>query len=198
MARPSKLNEAQWAEIERKHLIEGIPIRTIAKEYNLDPSTLRRRFNPHYARAKPNAERAAIVKPDLKQIAAEKVASDAEARRVMDKIATLPYPQQAVVSELAQTLTNISKHLGKAAEYGAATAHRLSAIANAQIEKVDDAEPMKSHVELANAAALTRMANASAEIGIGLLRANKEAIDALNKPQSANVPAGLGHFYGED
>jgi hypothetical protein len=40
------------------------------------------------------------------------------------------------------------------------------------------------------------VANASSEIGINLLRANKEAVEGLNKP-ARDVPAGLSHFYGE-
>lgn len=66
------------------------------------------------------------------------------------------------------------------------TAHRLSGIAHSKIDQIDDATPLdESSLEsLKGIAALTRMANASSEIGLNLLRANKEAIDNLNKPET--------------
>jgi hypothetical protein len=41
------------------------------------------------------------------------------------------------------------------------------------------------------------MANEASEIGMNLLKANKEAVDGANKALNAPAPSGLSHFYGE-
>lgn len=63
------------------------------------------------------------------------------------------------------------------------TSHRLSGIAHGQVEKIDDADPIteESLETLKGIAVLTKMANSSSEIGLNLLRANKEAVDGLNR-----------------
>lgn len=63
---------------------------------------------------------------------------------------------------------------------GAATAHRLSAIANSQVAKVDDADPSKSMDMLRDVAVLTKMANDASTIGLNLLSANKEMVKNAN------------------
>lgn len=80
----------------------------------------------------------------------------------------------------------ISGHLAGAANYGAATAHRLAGIANAKVALIDDAAPLeaKSLEELKGIAALTRMANEASHIPLNLLKANKEMIDDLNSRET--------------
>ena len=73
-------------------------------------------------------------------------------------------------------------HLAGAGKFGAATAHRLSGIAHAKVQEIDDAKPLdaESIESLRGVAVLTKMANESAVIGIGLLAANKDMIKELN------------------
>lgn len=78
---------------------------------------------------------------------------------------------------------------------GAATAHRLHAIANDMVQKVDDADPMKSMDELRTVAAIGKIANEQAHIGLNLLAANKGQI-AIDQSKTA-VPRTLADFYGE-
>ena len=131
-------------------------------------------------------------------LASEKVQAEAVVRDISAQISALPVSRQQIVGTLAQRLSNISTHLASAAEYGAATAHRLSGIAHEQVAKIDDADPLnqESMESLRGIAALTKMANEASEIGVNLLRANKDAVDELNKGQERKVPAGLDHFYG--
>lgn len=77
-------------------------------------------------------------------------------------------------------------HLAGAARYGAATAHRLSGIANAKVGEIDDDAPLdeESLKTLKGISVLTQMANSAAEIPIGLLKANKDQIDQLNNPET--------------
>jgi hypothetical protein len=116
-------------------------------------------------------------------LAREKSEADIRSRQIAEEIAVLPIGRQRVVIDLAQQLTDISLHLASAAKYGAATAHRLAGIANAQAVMIDDADPLapESLVALKGIAALTKMSNDASEIGINLLRANKDTVDDLNK-----------------
>lgn len=87
-------------------------------------------------------------------------------------LAVLPVAQQYQAISLAEKLRNISANLAGAAEYGAATAHRLQAIAHAQVQKIDDADPMNSQEQLQAISALTRISNDSAKLGADLVSAS--------------------------
>lgn len=165
MGRPSKLTDSQWAEIERR-LVAGEKAASLAKEYDVDRAQITRRFS----------QQIATVKSVANQILAAESALKA-----------LPVSQQVIATDLVNQLRSISGHLASAANYGAATAHRLSGIAHAQVEKIDDAQPTKSTEALQTIAVLTKMANASSEIGVNLLRANKDTVDAMNKDDPNNT-----------
>lgn len=176
MGRKSSLTPEQWVEIERRHLIDGESINALAAEFGINESSVRRRIKPNKAEAQNSP------KP-LQVLASEKVEADKAVRRIAEQIAELPIARQQIVSNLAQKLTNISGHLASAAEYGAATAHRLQGIAHSKVAEIDDAQPLteESIESLKGIAVLTRMANSSSEIAINLLRANKETVDDLNR-----------------
>ncbi|MEZ7524018.1 Hin recombinase [Burkholderia vietnamiensis] len=176
MGRKSSLTPEQWVEIERRHLVGGESINSLAAEFGVNESSIRRRIKPNKAEL-PNGE-----KP-LRVLAEQKVAAEAAQRRIADQIAELPISRQRIVNDLASMLTDISEHLAAAAKFGAATAHRLSGIAHAQAAQIDDADPLceESVVALKGISALTKMANDASEIGVNLLRANKEAVDDINK-----------------
>lgn len=189
MGRKSVLTPDQWLQIERRHVVGGESLNALAAEFGVNESSLRRKIKPNKAES-PNAP-----KP-LADIAREKVRIDAESRRIAEQIAELPYAKQQIVSDLARKLTSISEHIGSAAEFSAASAHRLAMMANQALERVDEVNPMKSAEHLAAMAMLQKLANGSSEIPLNLLRANKDAIDSINKP-TKDAPAGLSHFYGE-
>lgn len=181
MGRKSHLTSDQWLEVERRHVVEGDSINSLAAEFGVNESSIRRKIKPNKAEAKSSAN-------PLKELAKEKVRADAESRRIAEQIATLPYAKQEIVETLARKLTNISDHLGSAAEYSAASAHRLAALANQQLDAVDDVNPLKSVEQLQSVALLQKMSNGASEIPLGLLRANKEHIDDMNKRGAAGDP----------
>lgn len=189
MGRKSSLTPEQWVEIERRHIVDGESINALAAEFGINESSIRRRIKPNKAEL-PNGQ-----KP-LQVLAQEKVKADKEVRRIAEQIAELPIARQQIVTDLAQKLVNISGHLASAAEFGAMTAHRLAGIAAAQVEKIDDVDPLKSASALMSVAHLSKLANVSSEIGINLLRANKDAVDEANNGKK-KAPTGLTHFYGE-
>lgn len=75
---------------------------------------------------------------------------------------------------MADDMRTISTHLSGAARFDAATAHRLAGIANAQVDKVDDSNPMESQEVLQAISTLTKMSNEAARIGVDLINASKK------------------------
>ncbi|MGF7131921.1 transposase-like protein [Paraburkholderia sp. EB58] len=184
MGRKSVLTPEQWAEIERRHLVDGESINSLAKEFGVNEGTIRKKIYPN------RSERPKAEKP-LSDLAREKVEADKRVKDISEKIAELPISRQQIVNDLARKLTNISEHLASAAEHSAASSHRLSILANQQLEKVDDVNPMASMAELGLAVTLQKMANTSSEIGLNLLRANKDTVDELNR-RGADPDTGSG------
>jgi transposase-like protein len=173
MGRRSSLTPEQWIEVERRHLVDGDSFNKLAADFGVNESSIRRRLK--------GGKDAPDGKNKLAALAEEKVRADAASKRISEQIAQLPFAGQAIVSDLARKLANISHHLGSAAEYSAASAHRLSMLANQQMERVDDVDPMKTAVFLQSHAALQKLANSAMEGPMNLLRANKEVIEKMNK-----------------
>ena len=157
MGRHSKLTPAQWADIETR-LVDGEKPAALAKEFGVDRAAVTRRFS----------QKIATVKTVANQIVAAETA-----------LKSLPIAQQIYARTLADRLRSVSEHLAGAASYGAATAHRLAGIANAQVAKVDDADPMKSQEVLQGISALTKIGNEAASVGLNLLAANRDRMKAL-------------------
>lgn len=154
MGRPSKLTEAQWEEI-RKRLLAGEKAADLSREYGVSKTRI--------------SERVSKRVENIKTVANQIVAAEVSLR-------SLPVSEQNDALSLADDLKSISKHLAGAGRYGAATAHRLSGIAHMKVSEIDDATPLdQAGIEtLKGIAVLTRMANESSEIGLNLLRANKD------------------------
>lgn len=164
MGRKSALTEKQWQQIGGR-LLKGEPGRVLAREFGVSEAAIRKRFG---AQTK-----------QIKDVANQLVAAETA-------FAALPISAQISARTLADELKEISMHLAGAARYGAATAHRLSGIAHAKVEEIDDAKPLddESLKTLKGISVLTQMANNAAEIPIGLLKANKEQIDQMNNPET--------------
>lgn len=161
MARPSKLTDAQWEKIG-KRLLAGESASSLAREFGIGKATISERF----------ANRIKSVKDAANQIVAAESA-----------LSKLNVSEQIAARSLADDLKAISQHLAGAARFGAATAHRLSGIAHSKVAEIDDSAPMsgESTETLKGIAVLTKMANEASEIPLGLLKANKEMVDDINK-----------------
>lgn len=166
MGRRSKLTPSQWDDVSRR-LLAGEKAKALAKEYGVAESTIRERFSDVHA--------------EIKDVANQIVSADRSLK-------TLPFSAQIAAISLAEELKSISTHLAGAARLGAQTAHRLSSLANAEVQKVDDANPLESLDALKGVSVLTKLANDSAEIGLGLLKANKDYVDGLNKEDDTPEP----------
>lgn len=173
MGRPSKLTDAQWEEVKRRHLA-GESLGSLEREFRISRQAIQKKIGD------------SIVA--VKSVANQLVSSEAALRK-------LPTQDKLLALSLADDLRAISSHLASAAKYGSATAHRLSALAHSEVAKIDDADPLQSMEALRGVAALTKMANDSSVIGVNLLAANK---DRMRESERPNVPSSLAHFYGED
>lgn len=191
MGRKSALTPEQWAEVERRHLIDGESINSLAKEFGVNEGTIRKKINPN------RSEQEKSGKP-LQVLAAEKVEAEKIVRGISEHISALPMARQATFNSLVTKLANISEHLGSAAEYGAATAHRLAGIAHMKAAEIDDAAPLTddSVAALKGIAVLTRMANEASEIGVNLLKANKDMVEEANHAAQEKPTMTLDDFYG--
>jgi hypothetical protein len=154
MSRKSPLTDKQWKQIETR-LLDGEAGCALAKEFGVSYNAIKKRYGSEVNQTKEVA----------KQIIATEQAFKA-----------LPVSSQINAVNLADKLRSISDHLAGAAENGAMTAHRLSLLANAEIQKIDDVDPLSSLEAVRGVSVLTKLANDSAEIGLNLLRANKETV----------------------
>lgn len=157
MARKGSLTQKQWNDIE-KRLIAGEKRRPIAREYGISEAAIRKHFGSQIT--------------DIKSIANQIVEAE-------QKFYSLPISAQISTQELVNELRAVSHHLIGAAKYGAMTAHKLSGIANMQVDKIDETDPLseESQPALEAIAALTKISNESARIGIELVKSTKDSID---------------------
>jgi hypothetical protein len=173
MGRKSILSEKQWQDIGTR-LEAGEKASALAKEYGIDRAAISRKFSQQIA--------------TVKNVANQILAAE-------DALKSLPIAQQISAINLVDQLRSISGHLAGAANYGAATAHRLSGIAHMKSGEIDESKPLtKEGIEsLQGIAVLTKMSNDAAAIGLNLLNANKD----MAKPPPPDIPNGLDQFYGD-
>lgn len=160
--RPPKLSPYQQAEVRRR-LAEGEGVRALAREFKVSPTTIGA-LSGHTGHVRKVAEQVAEAQTAL---------------------AALPVAQQHMALSLAEKLRSISDNLAAAAMHGAATAHRLNALANAEVAKIDDADPLQSMDALRGVGVLSKLANESASVALNLLAANKPTVERLNAPGPA-------------
>lgn len=162
MGRPSKLTPAQWSEVERR-LLGGETARALGRELGISEASIR---------GKLGANRALSAQSAQVQETAQKIA---EANLALE---ALPVAQRPVAMDLAEKLRSISQSVASAAELGARTGHRLHALANSEVGKVDDADPLseESIAALKGVGVLTKLANESLAPALNLLSANKDRI----------------------
>lgn len=175
MGRHSKLTDAQWKEVERR-ILAGEAARKVGADFGISEAAIRKKFG---ANLKISAQSSQV------RFVAEKIA---DANTALE---ALPINQRPIAVGLAEQLKSISRSLASAAEMGAKTAHRLSAIANSEAFKIDDASPEQGMDILKGVAALTSVANESGKIALGLLQANKDAVKQMNTPEDDGPPSGV-------
>ena len=176
MGRTSKLTEKQWIDVEKRH-IAGESMRALAKEYGVSEAAIRKRVSAQCAQIKQVANKLVEVEQELQ---------------------AMPMLAQIQARNLADDLKAISSHLASSAKYGAINSHRLNYIANLQIEKIDESDPMSTAQYIQAAAVLTDGANESSKVGIGLIKANQDAVNRINKDNEEKSESKAPVFQVQD
>jgi len=169
MGRRSPLTDAQWKKIHSR-ILKGEAASDLAREYGVSRSAISMRFSERTKRVK--AAAVAVI----------------EAENVFHK---LNFAEQRQAKNLIAELQAIGHHMASAGRLNAATAHRLAGIANAQVSKIDDVNPMESQEVLQGISALTKMSNDASVIGLSLLNANKNAMDKASDDADPVAPVAV-------
>jgi hypothetical protein len=174
MGRPSKLTPQQWTEVERR-LLAGETARGIAPDFGISEAGIRKRFGAHQSISAQSAQVRTV---------AEKLADASLA------LQALPPAQRSVAVDLAEELRTMSVSVARAANLGAKTGHRLHALANSEVAKVDDAAPLseESIAALKGVGVLTKLANDSLSPALNLLAANKDRVKEITTPPPEDDP----------
>src|SRR5260221_420331 len=106
MGRKSLLTEKQWEEIHQR-MLSGDKNRVIARDFGISEAAIRKRLGAQ--------------SEQIKTVAKQLVTAEANFK-------ALPIGAQIKVRTLANRLAAVGDHILSAAEYGAATSHRLAGI----------------------------------------------------------------------
>ena len=164
MGRNPKLTDVQWDKIG-KRLLAGESTSALAREFGVSKASVSARFSGR--------------NKTVRDAAQHMVSAD-------NALSKLTFAEQRAARTMADELLAISNHLAGAGRYGAATAHRLSAIAHGRAELIPDSGPLKQEEkdEIQAVAVLTKLANDASQIGIDLIRANKESFEEARKKEA--------------
>jgi len=178
MARPSKLSPDQW-EALHKRLLAGETARSLGREFDVSEGAIRKRFGAYQSVSTQSTQ----VRTVAGKLADAHTALQA-----------LPAAQRQVAVTLSEQLRDISSSYAAAAVLGTRTGHRLHALANAEVCKVDDADPLsdKSLTALKGVGVLTKLANEALIPASNLIAANKDRIKELEAVDAA--AHGDGHL----
>jgi hypothetical protein len=155
MSRNPKLAAWQEAEIVSR-LNAGEKAADLSREYGVSQALMSTKFGKKKNTARALAEHMLLVEQEFK---------------------SHPYDVQVAAQEMLNDLRAISAHLAGAARLGAATARTLHAMAHRQAGKIDPDKPMEGDA-MRSIAALSRTANDAGAIGLHLLGANRELMQA--------------------
>lgn len=177
MKRKSPLSEKQWDDIG-KRLLAGEKGRVLAREYGISETAIRKRFGS--------------------QVRTEKTVAN-QLFEAENAFRELPIGSQIRVANLLDELRAVSIHLAGTAKLGAMTAHRLAGIANQQVDKLDDIDPLnqESMETLKGVAVLTELSNKAAQTGLNLLAANKKHTEKINEAEIRTPTKTLDDFYAD-
>ena len=164
MGRKSKLNEKQWAEVQRR-LLDGEAIRALAREFDVSEGSIRAQ----------KSKRVETIKTVAKQVVETECA-----------IKALDFDAQCAVNDYASRLRSISSNILSAAHSGSIVSAKMGKIAAMQSELINEDDPMESQEQLQAIAALNKLGIDAASIGLNLMKLSKETIDDVDKKTDMN------------
>jgi transposase-like protein len=153
MGRKSKLNEKQWAEVQRR-LLDGEAIRALAREFDVSEGSIRAQ----------KSKRVETIKAVAKQVVETECA-----------IKKLDFDAQCAVNDYASRLRSISSNILSAAHSGSIVSAKMAKIAEMQAEKINEDDPMESQEQLQAISALNKLGIDAASIGLNLMKLSAES-----------------------
>ena len=158
----SPLTLKQWKEIENRYLPPGNEKgRVLAEEFGISETAIRKKFGSQKNQINTVANQLVSAEISLKQ---------------------LDFSSQVRAENQKDKLLSISKHMLSVASISAASTHRLSMLANEQLERlgsVDTKDPdeIESNSNaLRSFAGFTELANEASKIPLNILNANKDKV----------------------
>jgi hypothetical protein len=170
MAKKSKLTQHQWNEIEER-FYKGESASKLGREFNTSESTIRTRYSAKSAKLNTVVNQVIAAETALKE---------------------LPISARITANLLIEDMRSTMIHLAGAAKFGSITAHRLSMIANEQVDNIDSADLAGTLEHLRSVTMLTAVANESSKIGINLISASKEAVKSMMAQEIDITPLTIG------
>jgi len=167
MGRKSSLTADQWLEVERRHLVGGESLNSLAIEFGVNESSLRRKLKPK----SPNGEKS---ENKLLSLAKQKLASDIESKRVADEIADLPYGQQKIVRDLEQSMRTTISNTLTGAEISSQLFLESTIAASKAFSRIHVDNPSAHEEDFKVTLAYQRIAANAKEVPLDLLRMAKE------------------------
>jgi hypothetical protein len=168
MANKSKLSDLQWDELLRRHIVDGVDLKILAKEAKVTVKYIHERIKG------PATE--------VKDVANQMLSLN-------KKLGSLTISRQLIVHDLASLMRSISTHLANAANNGAATSSRLSNFAHNYSELIDPIGDAKINQQvLSEIAAYQSVANECSKVGLNLLAANKDSKPPPPDPSADLIP----------
>lgn len=156
--RPSKLSDAKWSELIRRHA-GGEKACDLAREFKVSPTQISRRVSQ--------------VAQHVKTVAAQ--LADAETA-----FESLPITQQHSARTIADQLKTTTANLARAAATASGTTARLHDLAGKALDQFETAtDPGEKGKAIGNANGFLEMANTAASVPLRLLAANKESAQGV-------------------
>ncbi len=182
MAKPSKLSPQQWEEVKRKHIVDEIPIRQLAKEYGVNEKTIRLNFaQSNSANPQQTPQSSANAKERIEQTAA--IAIEAAKSVNSDPV------EVGIALELAVKLETVRGNLSRAASNTSSVADIMSVLAKRSADKLaQDKSGMIDIEEVKQVGALIELTNRASYIGLESVKINKEAPDKERVIKIVNSP----------
>jgi hypothetical protein len=170
-----KISDAEWREIIRAALVDGVTPYALGKKYGVPAQTIRSRLkSAQIAQVEPLANQIVKLNQEFRQL---------------DDFA------QSLTASLSQKLCNISSITADVAEMEAKSAKQLAAIKSTQILNIDPENLTPQSVGIVKI--LGEMVNDSMKTPLNLITANK---DQISKAASADTmkPKSLADFYSQE
>jgi hypothetical protein len=169
--RKSKLRPFQWDEIRKKHIVDKVPMSTLAGEYGVSGKAIGQQINS-------DAEK-------IRALAKEKIEWES-------KLSKLPIYSNGLVNMVADNLRTMALNMSNVGCRQSAVAARVSRLAELKTEQLDEcAEPGTNRSVLMEIAEMTQVVNEASKVPLAILNGNKEQAAEAARAEKDITPVAI-------